>query len=341
MATTPEGGSSPLALSTHRYPRGWFQISFSHEVNAGELKLVKYFGRDIVIFRTESGKLGVIDAYCQHLGQNLGVRGRVSQEDIVCPWHGWHWDVDGNNTLIPYSTEKCKDHVKIEKWTHREWYGLILVWHDPEGQTEPDWEPPKIPLLEEGRTYPIREQDRFTHRIKAHPQMVLENGCDPFHIHWVHGGSENHPEPVSFETDQHTFRVKIMVSYGDGLERTQLTPNGPIRVPLQLRQYGIGIGFVLFPPELLEAIQLSCVTPVDEVYSDYNTTLAAAREPGDTGDMPINRAAAFTNWQKRVVVHDFFTWENMKYLEKPNFAREEAKNYSAVRHWSRQFYPPE
>jgi hypothetical protein len=29
----------------------------------------------------------------------------------------------------------------------------------------------------------------------------------------------------------------------------------------------------------------------------------------------------------------------MKYLPKPNFATEEARDYSAVRRWAHQFYP--
>ena len=40
-----------------------------------------------------------------------------------------------------------------------------------------------------------------------------------------------------------------------------------------------------------------------------------------------------------MIQQDFFTWENMKYLESPNFTPEEAKDYLALRRWARQFYP--
>ncbi|HSS12015.1 MAG TPA: hypothetical protein VLL25_19160, partial [Acidimicrobiales bacterium] len=42
-----------------------------------------------------------------------------------------------------------------------------------------------------------------------------------------------------------------------------------------------------------------------------------------------------------IIKQDFFTWENMKYLPKPNFAIEEAKDYAALRRWARRFYPPD
>ena len=44
------------------------------------------------------------------------------------------------------------------------------------------------------------------------------------------------------------------------------------------------------------------------------------REPGDPGDVPTGRAAKFLQLQQEVIKQDFFTWENMKYLEKPNLA---------------------
>jgi hypothetical protein len=51
------------------------------------------------------------------------------------------------------------------------------------------------------------------------------------------------------------------------------------------------------------------------------------------------RAKKLLELQKVVITQDFFTWENMKYLAKPNFATEEAEHYSGVRRWAHQFYP--
>jgi hypothetical protein len=65
------------------------------------------------------------------------------------------------------------------------------------------------------------------------------------------------------------------------------------------------------------------------------------REPGDTGDKPAGRAAKFLALQQEVIKQDFFTWENMKYLEKPNLAPEEARDYAALRRWAHRFYPGE
>ena len=96
-----------------------------------------------------------------------------------------------------------------------------------------------------------------------------------------------------------------------------------------------------FPSDLVATIEVTGQTPVDEDYTDYFYTQASIREPGDTGDVPSGRAAKFLALQQEVIKQDFFTWENMKYLEKPNLAPEEAHDYAALRRWAHRFYPGE
>jgi hypothetical protein len=68
----------PLA-SFPGYPRGWFVIQFSDELGRGDVKPLRYFGKDLVLFRTESGKPAILDAYCPHLGAHLGHGGKVAR----------------------------------------------------------------------------------------------------------------------------------------------------------------------------------------------------------------------------------------------------------------------
>jgi phenylpropionate dioxygenase-like ring-hydroxylating dioxygenase large terminal subunit len=106
--------SSPLGLASYRYPTGWYVVAWADDIAPGEVRPVHYFGRDLVVWRTASGRLRVMDAYCLHLGGNLSVGGHVEGEELVCPWHAWHWGADGSNTLIPYSRERCKSHLRID-----------------------------------------------------------------------------------------------------------------------------------------------------------------------------------------------------------------------------------
>jgi hypothetical protein len=45
--------------------------------------------------------------------------------------------------------------------------------------------------------------------------------------------------------------------------------------------------------------------------------------------------------QQNLVTQYFPLWENMCYLERPEFAPEEARDYTELRLWARKLYPPE
>jgi phenylpropionate dioxygenase-like ring-hydroxylating dioxygenase large terminal subunit len=334
-----EFGPSGITLSPYRFPTGWFIVGFASDLRPGEVKRVHYFGEELVLFRTESGRVHVLDAYCQHLGANLGVGGTVEGEEIVCPWHGWHWRGDGTNALIPYSKIGCKQNVRIRTYPSVEWYGFIMVWHERHGRL-PYWQPPVLPELETGEYYPLHPHSRMLNRVKVHAQMIIENAADPYHVQYVHKAA-NPATTASFEVSGYHLHATVNASFGGGRERTWLTPNGPVDAKIIYDNYSLGLGIVRFPSELVATIQVTGQTPVDEDYTDYFYTQASVREPGDTGEVPSGRAAKFLALQQEVVKQDFFTWENMKYLEKPNLAPEEARDYAALRRWAHRFYPGE
>ena len=281
-----------------------------------------------------------MDAHCLHLGGHLGVGGHVEGNEIVCPWHGWHWGADGANTLIPYSKkETCKRSVRIRTYPVKEWCGMIVMWFDRDGG-EPWWQPPIVPELETDEYYPMHPHSRMVNRVKVHPQMIVENAADPYHVQFVHH-SARPAEVTSFELHEDHLHATVNVNYGGGKPSTWLTPKGPVDGEVVYDTYGLGIGFVRFPPEVLASVQITGHTPVDDEYTDYFFAMACAREPGDSGERPGERASRWIALQQGIIKQDFFTWENMAYLDKPNFAVEEAKDYAALRRWARRFYPPQ
>lgn len=328
--------ASPLVLSANRYPTGWFQVAWADDVPRGGVEALRYFGRDLVLWRGESGALAVAPAHCPHLGAHLGVRGRVEGDDIVCPWHAWRWGVDGANTCIPYSElQPTKPNVRLEPFVVREWYGCVLVWHDLAGRP-PLWEPPSLDGLDGDDRYPFDESMRTKWRVRAHPQLVMENGVDAAHVQYIHGGGEV-PEIREIEIEGHAWRTVVAVKYGAGKDATWLTPEGAIEVLLRFDLWGVGLGMASWPPELLGGRMITNPTPVDDEYIDLWWCMTTEREPGC--DVPSKGARRMMEHQRRTVEQDFFIWENMTVLTAPNFAVEEARYYGAMRRWARQFYP--
>src|SRR5258708_6477960 len=110
------------------YPEGWFQVAYSADVADHQVAPLRYFGQELVLFRTVSGTAQVLDAYCSHVGAHLGFGGTVEGECIRCPFHSWAYGTDGVCRDIPYATRIPRG-AQVRAWPTRELSGLIFVWH--------------------------------------------------------------------------------------------------------------------------------------------------------------------------------------------------------------------
>ena len=84
-------------------PNSWFMLLYSNELATGEVKPLRYLGRELVAFRDAQGAVRVFDAFCPHLGANLGYGGKVVGDTLQCPFHGWRFDGNGRCVQVPYA----------------------------------------------------------------------------------------------------------------------------------------------------------------------------------------------------------------------------------------------
>jgi nitrite reductase/ring-hydroxylating ferredoxin subunit len=90
---------APAADQFPDYPACWYLFGADADVQERPVSK-KILGRQLVAFRTASGKLTVMDANCAHMGADLGC-GRVVGETIQCPFHSWLYGADGVCRHIP------------------------------------------------------------------------------------------------------------------------------------------------------------------------------------------------------------------------------------------------
>ena len=168
-------------------PNGWFCIVRSHELENGDLKSIKFCEKDVAAFRTESGKVGVLDAYCGYSGINLGISGRIEGENLVCPKHGIKWDINGTCADIDEKSNVPESASEIQMFHYPvvEVNGFIWAWHHLH-QKEPEWEVPAIEGFNGddekwGKTY------YYDYNINTVLQEIAENDVDQAHFPKVHG----------------------------------------------------------------------------------------------------------------------------------------------------------
>ena len=112
-------------------PNGWFVVAMSDDLDPGEVRSLHYFGRDLVLYRTDDGEPRLVDAYCPHLGAHLGVGGKVEGDCIRCPFHGWTFDGDSGACVeIPYGGgERIPAKARVRAYPTIERGGAIWAWH--------------------------------------------------------------------------------------------------------------------------------------------------------------------------------------------------------------------
>src|SRR4051812_18877982 len=107
-ATRPSPAELLTSAPAHKYhyeqgvPASWYCIAWSAEVREDQMLDLHYFAADLICFRTASGEVRVFDAHCPHLGAHLA-DGCLVDGEVQCPFHGWRFDAEGKNTLIPYA----------------------------------------------------------------------------------------------------------------------------------------------------------------------------------------------------------------------------------------------
>jgi phenylpropionate dioxygenase-like ring-hydroxylating dioxygenase large terminal subunit len=286
-------------------PNGWFVVAEAKDLLPGEVRSLYLFGRDLVLYRTDSGEPRMVDAHCPHLGAHLGVGGKVEGECLRCPFHGWSFGPDGQCVDIPYSDSPhipSKAHARSYPTLERN--QMIWAWHHAE-EGEPFYDVPEVEELssDEWTDYDIREFE-----IAIACQEMAENNVDFAHFRYVHG-TDAIPED-EFHVDG---TYKRTVGQGGNFVR---------------EGYGLGLG-VLRIKDWVTFV--SSTTPIDEenVKVRWIFTSPVANGP----DAARQAAAQFSAG----VSQDLPIWENKRYVERPVVTKSE-KKLLEQRQWARQFY---
>ncbi|HEU5384532.1 MAG TPA: Rieske 2Fe-2S domain-containing protein [Streptosporangiaceae bacterium] len=317
------------------FPRGWYRVAWSWDVTE-TIEPVSYFGRKLIRFRTSDGTAHVWDAVCPHLGAHLGYGGRLEGDIVVCPFHGWGWDMEGCNAFIPYEDGPPR-RTRIRRFETRERCGMVLAWWAGDGRI-PEWEPDEVPeSLDRTRFHPLSaDTTRVWPSKHLIPQAIVENLADPAHVKYVHL-SKSVPA-VDVTITGHKFVSEQEYLFGEGRERTWLTPEGPRRIKLVAEAHGLGVTISRYGG-LHTAVHLLGATPLDEHNSEVWAAAVVPRQDDDAGEHALGR------WGTRLVSEmfkshdqDFPIWENMTYIAHPPYARVEAACHRPLRQWASSFY---
>jgi len=170
--------------------RGWMFIGSSREYPKGKIKARTFMNEECLVFRSNSGKLNMVEPYCSHFGVNM-TTGRVVKDSIQCPMHGRVFHGDGSGA--------SPKHRSIRSYPVAENRGLAFAYFDHAG-VEPRWAPPQF--LDKERFPDVLWSHRRMLELH-HPSVPLDNSVDPRHFEYTHSMFGKHKKDGEFKTDGH------------------------------------------------------------------------------------------------------------------------------------------
>ena len=317
------------------FPSGWFMLSLSRELKRGQMRTRRLAGRDVVLFRTESGRAAAVDPYCPHMGAHLGHGGCVKGETIECPFHAFRFQADGKCVATGYASPPPPK-MRVPSYPVRETHGLVLVWLGTAGEA-PTFEIPEV------ETDDFMEPAFHTYAMRGHPQETSENSVDFGHLGVVHGYKD-----VKVVRELRTDPGHLSVKYAMHRPYIQeLALLGDVYAEFFIHVIGLGYSRVeVDVPRLgLRTRHFVFATPTDTERMDLTIGFAHARVGGRSRGARlalegVNRALRRIGMRayRHDVEQDFDIWNYKRYVHPPQLAVGDGP-IGAYRRWAKQFYP--
>lgn len=157
----------------------WYVVLESREVKAGKPVGVTRMGEKMVFWRETSGKVVCMADRCPHLGAALCM-GRLHQDHLVCPFHGFEYDASGACRVLPAlgKNGNIPKAMRATVYPTYEAHHFIWIWW---GDTPAPEQPPRFFDIDESFSY-----TGFNELWGVHYSRMVENQLDVQHLPFVH-----------------------------------------------------------------------------------------------------------------------------------------------------------
>ena len=323
------------------FPEGWYFVSTRQSLEKAKLIQKTWMGKEIVAWCDDAGRVSVAESVCPHLGSQLGpaAGGRVRDGRLVCPFHGYEFDVSGQCVATPFAPPPKT--AKLKTFAIREVLGIVFAWWGIDGRP-PQWSLPEDPPA--GADW--CELELQTLRFAGHPQETSENAVDMAHLRYVHGyGNVGRVGTVTVDG-------AYLLSRFDFRRTQRVAGVKDLTFDVSATAHVVGLGY-----SLVEFHERSIgmdgrlwvlATPVDGTLIDLVlvSQLRRLRKPkrpiaGLRFLPPALRTEAMNalmmRYQKHDVLQDVEIWSRKRYRPRPSLCRSDGE-IGLYRRYCRQFY---
>ncbi|ESA34324.1 ring-hydroxylating large terminal subunit [Leptolyngbya sp. Heron Island J] len=190
-------------------PNYWYPVFWADQLKPGNVVSVRVWQSSLAVYRDTDGNVSALADACPHKGIELH-RGEVHGNNLVCPYHGWEFDHNGQCVSIPYFPKDQKlPCAKARSYPTQEAYGIIWVFPgDPQLAAQQPL--PEVPQYGQPGWFMVRIPGHF----QAHFSICNENTMDVFHG-FLHKDLQGWYDPklLNLKQDENSVTADYQVSY--------------------------------------------------------------------------------------------------------------------------------
>ena len=183
------GPGAPAGKLLRNY---WQPVALVDELQGPRpVKAVRVLNEDLVVFRDEKSRYGLLERHCPHRGADLAY-GRLEDGGLRCAFHGWLFDVGGKCLATPAEPEGSRlcEHIRSRAYPVAQRSGILFAYLGA-------GEPPAFPHLD-----CFVAPNEYTFAFKGYWDcnwlQALEVGIDPAHASWLHKFFEDEDPASSY-----------------------------------------------------------------------------------------------------------------------------------------------
>ena len=315
-----------------RFARGWHCLGLTREFGDGKPHAVTAFGKKLVVFRGENGRINVLDGYCRHMGGDL-TQGQVKGDEIACPFHDWRWGGDGRCTKVPYS-RRVPRLARTATWTTLEQDGMLFVWNDPEGNPPPP--EVAIPAIEGANSDDWTDWHWYTTVVNTNCREIIDNVVDMAHFFYIHGALPTHFKNI--------FEGHVATQYMTSAGRPDLADPAVSQTTgtTSVASY-FGPAFMIddliyhYPTGDHYSVLINCHYPIDANSFVLQYGIIVKKSHALSADAAMEAAVTLGDFIKLGFEQDVEIWKNKARIDNPLLCEEDGPVYQ-LRRWYQQFY---
>jgi nitrite reductase/ring-hydroxylating ferredoxin subunit len=177
----------------HLWGHAWQMACRLEQIpNIGDWIEYKILGKAVIVVRTREGVKAFHNA-CRHRGVPLteGSHGNCGAKGFICPFHGWRWNMDGENTFVYgkhlFNEELLdKKELALKPCRVELWGGCAFINFDDKAPAFRDCIGPVADRLEAHGMSKLRSEWWYATVLPANWKIAMEAFMEGYHVMATH-----------------------------------------------------------------------------------------------------------------------------------------------------------